>query len=176
MTNHPGVQDLYVGQHLALKTDGSWEFAERPTSGCVAILAQTDAGELLLVEQYRPPVRRRVIALPAGLAGDVAGSEKEALAEAAQRELEEETGHGATGMKLLFEGPSSPGLTSELMSIFRAEGVQKIEGRELDAEEGITLHIVPMNGLIPWLRARESEGCLIDYKIYAALYVANLAS
>ncbi len=171
----PETEDLYVGQHLALRATGSYEFVERRnTTGCVVIFGRTEADELILVEQYRPPVARRVIALPAGLAGDLAGAEKEELAEAARREFEEETGYRAAGMHLLIRGPSSSGLTSEIMTFFRADGVEKIAGQPPDAEEKITCHVVPMAGLISWLRAREDEGFLIDYKIYAALYVANL--
>jgi ADP-ribose pyrophosphatase len=170
------IRDLYVGKHLSLRADGHWEFVERTnTSGCVVILARTDADELILVEQYRPAVRARVIALPAGLAGDVAGAEKEALAEAAKREFEEETGYRAERVHLQMTGPSSSGLTSEIMTFFRAKGVRKIDGQEPDADEGITCHAVPMQGLMAWLRNREREGFLIDYKIYAALYMADSA-
>jgi ADP-ribose pyrophosphatase len=171
----PSTKDLYVGQHLALRIVDDYEYAERlKTTGCVVILARTDANELLLVEQYRAPVGRRVIALPAGLAGDLAGAEKEELAEAARRELEEETGYRAGSMQLLMEGPSSSGLTSEIMTFFLAKDLTRVDGRTCDAEEGITRHVIPMTDLHAWLQAREEEGFLIDYKIFAALYVADL--
>lgn len=173
--SNPETKDLYVGKYLAMRGVGSYEYVERTnTSGCVVILGLTDADELILVEQYRIPVGHRVIALPAGLAGDLAGSEKEDLAAAALREFEEETGYGAESMQLLMEGPSSSGLTSEIMTIFRANGVRKIDGKEPDADEGITCHVVPRVKLFAWLRARETEGFLIDFKIYAALHVAEL--
>ena len=166
------IRDLCVGRHLALRADGPWEFAERTNAtGGVAILAFTEAGELLLVEQHRPPVRRRVISLPAGLTGD--NGEAEDGAASALRELEEETGYRAERVRRLTEGPSSPGLTSEMMILFLAEDVRKIEGAIIDPEEGITLHVVPMATLHGWLRAREDEGILIDYKIFAALYLAQ---
>ena len=166
------IRDLCVGKHLALRTDGHWEFAERTrASGGVVILAFTEQGELILVEQFRPPVQRRVISLPAGLTGD--GGSAEEAAVSAMRELEEETGYRATSVRKLTEGPSSPGLTSELMTFFQAEGARKIEGAIIDPEEGITSHLVPMAQLHDWLRAREDEGLLVDYKIYAALYLAK---
>jgi ADP-ribose pyrophosphatase len=166
------IRDLCVGKHLALRTDGHWEFAERTrASGGVVILAFTEQDELILVEQFRPPVQRRVISLPAGLTGDGVTAEDSAVS--AMRELVEESGYRAERVRRLAEGPSSPGLTSEMMTFFQADGVQKIEGAILDPEEGITLHLVPMAQLHAWLRAREDEGMLVDYKIYAALYLAR---
>jgi ADP-ribose pyrophosphatase len=165
------IRELCAGTHLKLMTDGHWEFAERTrASGGVVILAFTANDELILVEQFRPPVQKRVISLPAGLTGD--GGEVEEAAVSAIRELEEETGYRAERVHQLTVGPSSPGLTSEMMTFFRAEGVTKIEGAVLDPDEGITLHLVPMKDLHTWLAEREAEGMLVDYKIYAALYFA----
>lgn len=166
------IRDLCVGRHLALRADGHWEFAERThATGGVVILAFTERDELILVEQFRPPVRQGVISLPAGLTGD--GGTAEDPSASAMRELEEETGYRAERMRRLAQGPSSPGLTSEMMTFFRAEGVHRIEGAVIDPEEGITLHLVPMEKLHAWLRERENEGKLVDYKIYAALYLAR---
>jgi ADP-ribose pyrophosphatase len=166
------IRELCAGTHLKLMADGHWEYAERTrASGGVVILAFTDHDELILIEQFRPPVQKRVISLPAGLTGD--GGEAEASSVSALRELEEETGYRAERVHLLAEGPSSPGLTSEMMTFFRAEGARKIDGAVLDPHEGITLHLVPMANLHAWLREREAEGMLVDYKIYAALYLAQ---
>jgi ADP-ribose pyrophosphatase len=166
------IRELYAGTHLKLLTDGRWEYAERTrATGGVVIIAFTSQDELLLVEQFRPPVGRRVIALPAGLTGD--DGTIEAAAASAARELEEETGYRATSLRQLTVGPSSPGLTSEIMTFFAAEGVEKIEGAVIDQEEEITPHVVPRADLHAWLHAREREGMLIDYKIFAALYLAE---
>src|SRR5579871_4901079 len=134
------VRDLYVGKHLALRADDSWEFAERTRAhGGVVILAFTAEDELLIVEQYRPPVRRHVLSLPAGLTGDE-GDAGENAADAARRELEEETGYRAERVEPLAVGPSSPGLTSEMMTFFRAVGVTRIAPGPLDPSEGIVVH------------------------------------
>ena len=56
--------------------------SDRPgVTGIVTVVAVTDDGRLVLTEQFRKPVGRRVIELPAGLAGDGTGSETEELAE-----------------------------------------------------------------------------------------------
>ncbi len=81
MTKPSGeVKVLAKGRHLQLVSRDGWEFAERPNvTGIVIIVAVTPEDNVILVEQNRPPVGGRVIELPAGLAGDVAGSEAEAL-------------------------------------------------------------------------------------------------
>src|SRR5215217_1288754 len=85
------------GKRVRLVRRGDWEFVTRKkSSGIVAIVAVTDDYKLVLVEQYRPPVAKSVIELPAGLAGDEAGHEQEDLLTAARRELLEETGYEAS--------------------------------------------------------------------------------
>ena len=90
---------LYRGRHIELAARGKWEFARRPgVSGIVGIIAVTDDRKLVLVEQDRPPVGKRVIEIPAGLAGDVEAARAEELADAARRELLEETGYDAASL------------------------------------------------------------------------------
>lgn len=93
------------GKYVNLATRRDWEFVERKNiSGIVAIVAVTDSGKLLLIEQYRPPVDKNVIELPAGLAGDSRENAGEALENAARRELLEETGYAAREMEQLVAG------------------------------------------------------------------------
>ena len=93
------------GKRVRLVRRGDWEYVTRKkSSGIVAIVAVTDDRKLVLVEQFRPPVAKSVIELPAGLAGDAAGHEQEDLTDAARRELLEETGYEADSMEFLAEG------------------------------------------------------------------------
>jgi ADP-ribose pyrophosphatase len=162
---------LYRGHALVLKKKGHWEFVERTkASGIVAILAITDAGEVVLVEQFRIPVGKRVIELPAGLAGDVEGAEAEELTSAALRELKEETGFQAETLDLITKGPPSAGLSTEVVTIFRARGLSRTGTGGGDGSEKIDVHLIPLADLDAWLDMRRRDGCLIDYKIYAALY------
>ena len=117
---------LAQGRHLRFVSRDGWEFAERPhVTGIVVIVAVTPEDKLILVEQYRPPVGRRVLELPAGLAGDIDGAEDEDLSEAARRELLEETGYQAKSFVRLCEGPSSAGICSEVLTFFRRRDSRK---------------------------------------------------
>jgi ADP-ribose pyrophosphatase len=145
-----------------------WEFVRRnQAKDVVGIVAVTEEGELLLVEQYRPPVNCPVIELPAGLVGDV---DAEDLLTAAQRELEEETGYRATHLNVLARGPSSAGLTEEVVTLVLAEGLTKVGGGGGIENERITLHRVPTTSIGKWLGECAAKGTLIDHKIHAALW------
>lgn len=166
------VKVLAEGRHLRLVSRGGWEYADRGNvTGIVVIVALTPEDKVILVEQNRPPVGGRVIELPAGLAGDVAGSESEALTEAARRELLEETGYAAESFTRLFEGPPSAGLSSEVLTFFRADGLTKVEAGGGDDSEDIRIHEVPLEHITGWLLHRaQAEGVFIDPKIFAGLY------
>jgi 8-oxo-dGTP pyrophosphatase MutT (NUDIX family) len=84
--------------------------------GAVGVVALDDAGQVVLVRQYRHPVRRVLWELPAGLL-DAAG---EAPVEAAARELAEEVDLAAARWDLLIDLHTSPGCSSELIRVFLA--------------------------------------------------------
>ncbi len=162
---------LHQGKFLRLVKKGRWEYVQRVTaSGAVHILAITPEDELLLVEQFRAPVGVTVIELPAGIIGDEAGRTKETPDQAAARELVEETGYRAARVERIYQGPSSPGMTSEIVTMVRAFDLQQVgEGGGIDGEN-ITVRRVPLREISDWLAARADEGRLIDHKVYAGLY------
>jgi ADP-ribose pyrophosphatase len=165
-------QTVYAGKHLSMVARAGWEFATRNVKrSAVGIVAVTDQNQVILVEQFRPPVGRRVIELPAGLAGDIAGAEDEALLEAAKRELWEETGYIASRWTELGMGFSSPGLTDESIVLFLAEGLTKQGAGGGDSSEDIQLHEVPLYEAAHWLK---SHGHGIDMKLLAGLYLAQM--
>jgi ADP-ribose pyrophosphatase len=167
---------LYDGKHIRLVSVGRWEFAERKkVTGIVGIVAVTDDGKLLLIEQYRAPVGKVVIEIPAGLAGDVEGQELEELATAARRELMEETGYEAAEMTYLADGAASAGITDEVITLFRATGVKKTGSGEGDGSEQITTHLVPVEEAFQWLDTQRRAGKIVDLKVYGALYFAQNA-
>ena len=162
---------LWTGRHLSILARGKWEFATRNTRRpAVGIVAITDDLQIVLVEQFRPPVNANVIELPAGLAGDQPGAEHEPLVDAAKRELLEETGYSAEHWTELATGCSSPGLTDEQIVLFLAEGLSKVAAGGGDASEAITIHEVPLESVGQWLA---QPGSHVDLKLYAGLCLAQ---
>jgi ADP-ribose pyrophosphatase len=162
---------VYEGRHLSMRRRGGWEYVVRKTSGpAVGIVAVNAAGEVVLVEQYRPPVNRKVVELPAGLSGDIAGKENETLLEAAQRELLEETGYVAARWTELLSGYSSPGLTDESITLFLAEGLRREGPGGGDSSEEIVIHEVPLADVLTWLK---QQSFMADLKLLAGLLAAN---
>jgi ADP-ribose pyrophosphatase len=163
----------YSGRYLGIKELDRWEYAFRTNcSGVIVLVPVTDAGELVLVEQYRVPVQGRVIELPAGLVGDNGDSEEDFLV-AAQRELLEETGFRAASLEELLTSPSTPGMASEMITIYLASGLERVAPGGGDADEDIVVHLVPLEAAVEWLDARKAEGIMVDHKIYAALFWAS---
>lgn len=166
----------FAGRFLGLRELDGWEYAFRTNaSGVVVLVPVTDAGELVLVEQYRTPVQSRVMELPAGLVGDH-GDFDEDFKIAAQRELFEETGFTATSLDELLTSPSTPGMSDEIITIYYASGLERVGPGGGDGNEDITVHIVPLENAPQWLEAKSAEGIMIDPKIYAGLFWAGSRS
>ncbi len=167
----PQTETLFEGRHCRLRSVNGWEYVERvKAAGIVAILAITDEDKVILIEQFRPPLGKIVIEIPAGLAGDLAGSENEKFAAAAERELLEETGYQASEMEYLTDGPASAGLSTEVITFFRAKGLKKVAKGGGEGSEKISIYEIPLVQLDTWIASRRAEGCEVDYKVYAALY------
>lgn len=167
----PEAVTLYLGKFLAMMKEGHWEYVERiNANGAAIIVAVTDERKLLLVEQYRIPLHSRTIELPAGIIGDEAGGAGESLVDATKRELLEETGFAAERVEVLTTGPSSAGLTSELVTLVIACDLKRINAGGGVANENITVHAVPLGNVDEWLAAKEKEGLVVEPKVYAGLY------
>ncbi len=158
-------KSLYEGRFLRLVDHDGWEYVERTNAhSIVAVIAVTHQGDLVLVEQYRPPVGARVIELPAGLVGDV--SDDESILTAAQRELEEETGFRAQSFRSVFKGPISAGLSTEMLTYVEAQGVERVaEGGGVGGED-IEVHLIPLRDAHAWLK---TQSTLVDPKVLSAL-------
>ena len=164
-------QTLHTGKFLALVKEGHWEYVERTNAvGAALIVAVTDQQKLLLVEQYRIPVHARTIELPAGIIGDEPCSSDEDHAEAARRELMEETGYEAGRMEALTQGAACSGAVSEVVTIFRASQLRRVGEGGGVAHEDITVHEVPVGTAHAWLEEKAKTGVLIDPKVYAGLF------
>jgi ADP-ribose pyrophosphatase len=151
-----------------------WAFVERPNaSGVVTLIPVTRDRRLVLVEQFRIPVGRPVIELPSGLVGDLPGEEGEAMELAARRELLEEAGYTAGKLELLSRCTSSPGVTSEIVSLFLATELDKVGPGGGVGEEQIRVHEVALPEVRSWCKEREAEGKLVSVKVFAGLFFAG---
>ncbi len=162
---------LKEGKFIRLLTRFGWEYVERNNcSGIVIILAMTDEKKVILTEQYRIPVGRKVIEFPAGLVNDLNFKRQESLKTAAQREFLEETGYWAKKMIKMIDGPVSGGFTSDIVTLFKAEGIIRKHKGGGDHTELITVHEIPLEKVDAWLIKKRKKGCLVDPKIYTGLY------
>jgi len=70
----------------------------------------------------------------------------------------------------LMIGPTSAGLTSELIRLVQATGLRKVGEATGDGEEKITVHLVKVPEVRAWLSERVRRGMLVDPKVYAGLW------
>lgn len=103
--------------------------------GAVAIIPITSEGKIVMVEQFRKPLEKSIIEIPAGKLEPGEKPEYTAL-----RELEEETGYGATELDLIQSFATSPGFADEIIHLFAAKNLFKIEQpADLDEDEFVEL-------------------------------------
>jgi len=162
---------MWEGRFITAKRRGRWEYVGRARGiGAAVILAIEDAPDgrhVILVDQFRVPLERRCIELPAGLVGDETSGEDPELA--ATRELEEETGYHAGRIVNLGRFWSSPGMVSESFTLFRAHDLKKVSDGGGVPGEDIRVHRVPLDGLADFLAARREEGYAVDVKLLTLL-------
>ncbi|WP_315765207.1 NUDIX hydrolase [Sphingomonas sp. Y38-1Y] len=164
---------MWSGKFIEAKKRGRWEYVSRTGGIHAAVILAVEDGHVLLVEQYRVPMGRNCIELPAGLVGDETAGEDPI--EAARRELIEETGWHAEQVEPLGEFWSSPGMASEGFTLMRARGLTRVgEGGGVDGE-AITVHRVPLDTLETFLAERRAAGCGVDVRILALLGPSLLA-
>jgi ADP-ribose pyrophosphatase len=163
---------MWEGRFITAKREGKWEYVSRSRGIKAAVILAIDAGHVLLVEQYRVPLGKYCIELPAGLVGDHDHNSDEEMSVAAIRELEEETGYRAETMEDCGEFYSSPGMVSESFSLFRAKGLTKVgEGGGVDGEN-ITVHRVALTELDEFVAQKRREGAGIDVRLLLLLQLA----
>ncbi len=135
-------------------------------SGAVAVLAIDDDGRVLIINQYRQPIKLRDWELPAGLL-DVEGEEP---LEAAKRELAEETDLVATEWTPLITFNSTPGGTNEVIHVFEARGLSPALESHPRAEEESEI-------VVRWVTLDEVVAAVLDGRLgNAPLIIAVLAA
>ncbi len=164
---HAPEQIEWTGDWIVAKRRGRWEYATRKRGLRAAVIVALDGGDVLLVEQYRVPIGRVCLELPAGLIGDEHDGE-DALA-SARRELEEETGYRAAQWDDLGEFYSSPGMVAESFTLLKATGLTQVGDGGGTEHEDIVVHRVPLVRVAETIAEHRALGHGIDVKLLMLL-------
>lgn len=164
------TKPIFQGKIISLQVDtvklpnggtATREIVKHP--GAVAVLAIVD-DRMLVVEQYRKPLEKSQVEIPAGKL-----EPGEPLEEAALRELEEETGYRAASIKKVCSFYTSPGFADEILHLYAAEGLTKGEARP-DEDEFLEVEAVTLEQAQMYIR----EGRISDAKTITAVYAWHL--
>ncbi|KJJ40475.1 ADP-ribose pyrophosphatase [Bacillus subtilis] len=144
------VIDLYVEDvELPNGKTSKREIVKHP--GAVAIVAVTDEGKIIMVKQFRKPLERTIVEIPAGKLEKGEKPEYTAL-----RELEEETGYTAKKLTKITAFYTSPGFADEIVHVFLAEELSILEEkRELDEDEFVEVMEVTLEDALKLVESRE---------------------
>jgi ADP-ribose pyrophosphatase len=165
----------WQGKYVLAKTRGRWEYVSRARDIRAAVILAIDEGHVLLVEQYRVPMGRQSVELPAGLIGDEDGGADEDPLTAAGRELEEETGYRADELIHAGDFHSSPGMVSESFTLVIARGLTRVgEGGGTESEH-IIVHRIRLDEVPDFVEAQRAQGKGIDVRILILLSPALMA-
>ena len=177
------VEVMWQGRFLTAKREGRWEYVSRARGIRAAVILAIDEARdgdsrhgrhVILVEQYRFPLKRSCIELPAGLVGDETDGEGDEIA--AARELEEETGYRPGRIEVIGEFASSPGMVSETFTLVRAHELEKVhDGGGVEGED-IIVHRVPLDGIAAFVAEQRSAGKVIDTRMLLLLAGGILAA
>lgn len=162
------VEITYRDARGVLRT---WEALERvEIEGIVVMVAVTPSGKVVLERQFRPPMGRDVIELPAGLV-----EPGEAMEVAAKRELIEETGWSAGKIEFLAEGPISTGASTETLRAYLCTELVQVGKNGGDDNEIIEVIEIPIRDIQQFLRAEQTKGMLVDLKVFGLVELARKA-
>jgi ADP-ribose pyrophosphatase len=132
-------------------------------NGGIVIIGITDEGRVPMVRQYRKAAEQAVLEIPAGKL-----EKDEDPAEAAARELKEETGYTARRIKFLMQGYSSIGYSTEILRFYLAEG---LTAGETDFDDNEAIDIIEHTP--EELYGMAMRGELIDQKTIVAAFLAR---
>ncbi|USD66965.1 NUDIX hydrolase [Vibrio sp. SCSIO 43136] len=133
--------------------------------GAAVILPVLDDGQILLIHQFRPSLKKWLLELPAGTM-----ESEEDPTQCAQRELEEETGYSASELISLGQVTPLAGFCDEIQHLFIAKGLTKTDRLLCDDDEVINLQ--PRS--LDWVETAIANGEISDAKTIACLFKAKL--
>jgi len=131
---------------------------------CVAAVALTENNEVLMVKQYRHPIKKTILELPGGFI-----DENEKAEQAIARELLEETGYAFDSFEPLGKIAANPGVLDNYTYLFLARGGKKVAAQQLDDNEDIQVELVPLEELRQLLNENKIEQALHATCIFYAL-------
>lgn len=152
--------DLFVDQvELPNGEYSTREIIRHP--GAVAVIAITDDHKLVMVEQYRKPLERSILEIPAGKLDP-----GEDPADTAIRELEEETGYTTDKLTFITSFYTSPGFADEILYLYLAEQLKVAKnGRETDDDEFVEVFEYGLDELVNFEATQRIHDIKTSYAI-----------
>lgn len=123
--------------------------------GAVAVIALTKDKRMIFVEQYRKPLERSLVEIPAGKI-----EPNEAPHITARRELEEETGYTTKKLTHITSFYTSPGFADEIIHLYYTDNIEELDEPIAGDEDEFVERI--------YLNIEEAEQYIHDKKIYDA--------
>jgi ADP-ribose pyrophosphatase len=160
------VREVFRGHMIRVEV-GTWDAGEREIvrhPGAVAIVAMLDGDRVVLVEQMREALDRRILEVPAGKRDEP----EEPPEETARRELKEETGYRLTSIRPLGRIHSSPGFSDEEVLLYVGDAEPDGAPAPDDDEGDIEVVVMPLAEAVEAVRA----GLITDGKSAVALLLA----
>ena len=167
--NEPTISSkpIFDGKVIKVKVDtvelpngkhATRELVSHP--GAVGVLAITDDQKIILVRQFRKPLEKMNLEIPAGKL-----EPNEDPMECALRELKEETGYTASNMTQITKFYTSPGFANEIIYLYHAEGLENGEATP-DEDEFVELVSLTLEEALQLI----AEGEIVDGKTIIAIY------
>ena len=161
-------EPIFKGRILDIRVDevllpngktSTRELVKHP--GAVAVIAVTDENKLVLVEQYRKPMEKALVEIPAGKL-DAGENPKDC----AIRELEEETGYVCESIDRIISMYTSPGFADEIVHIYVAKGLSKKENAKgLDEDEFVDLMEVTLEEAVELVKLERIQDAKTAYAV-----------
>jgi ADP-ribose pyrophosphatase len=153
------IIDLFIEEvELPDKKKGKREIVKHP--GAVAVLAITDEGKMLMVEQFRKPLEKTIIEIPAGKL-----EKGEEPLECAKRELLEETGYSCRTMESIGSFYTSPGFADELIHLYFTDSLVKEGTQMTDEDEFLNVLEVSLDEAKEMMRTEKIHDAKTAYSV-----------
>jgi ADP-ribose pyrophosphatase len=162
------TQPIYSGKVISLQVDevslpdgktSKREIVKHP--GAVAVIAITDEGRIVMVEQYRKAMERSLVEIPAGKL-----EPGEEPMNTAKRELDEETGYECETLEPLISFYTSPGFADEIIHLFVAKGLKKKDvSAACDEDEFVELLELTLEEAIQYIKEEKIQDAKTAYAV-----------